>query len=260
MHRTVLLPQPAADVPPPGDDPGMDLAAWEQQLDDITGTQSVPGRMHFLVDGVEFFPRLIDVLQSAGDSIDIRMYIFDDDDYAIKIADILKTRSRHVGVRVLLDGLGTIGAAAEESESLPADHRAPGSIFTYLESDSNIRVKSISNFALTGDHSKSIIIDKQIGFIGGMNIGREYRYDWHDMMVELEGPVLEILREDFFRAWIRERFLGDLQLMLRRFRPAVREAREDDYPVRVLFTRPADSQIYRAQVAAIRNDVPLLVR
>ncbi|MDX1697455.1 MAG: phospholipase D-like domain-containing protein, partial [Thiohalobacterales bacterium] len=44
-----------------------------------------------------------------------------------------------------------------------------------------------------------------------------------------------------------------LQLMIRRFRPAVREAREGDYPVRVLFTRPADSQIYRAQVAAIRN-------
>ena len=253
IHRTVLLPQSAEDVPPLRQAPGMDLQAWENQLDEITGTRASMGRMNYLVDGVEFFPRLIDVIQSARDSIDLRMYIFDDDDYAIKMADILRARSREVNVRVLLDGLGTIGSAIDESESLPGHHRAPVSIFSYLENDSRVNVKSISNFLLTGDHSKSIVVDEHIGFIGGMNIGREYRYDWHDMMVELEGPVVDILREDFYKAWIHERFLGDLQLMLRKFKPAGRDAQEGDYPIRVLFTRPADSQIYRAQLEAIRN-------
>lgn len=253
LHRTVLLPTQAGEPPPLEQGPGMDLQAWETRLDELTGTPASSGRMHFLVDGVEFFPRLIDVLQSAHDSIDIRMYIFDDDDYAIKMADILKARSRDVGVRVLLDGLGTIGSAMEESESLPAEHRAPTSIFDYLRKDSSIKVKSVSNFLLTGDHSKSVVVDKQIGFIGGMNIGREYRYDWHDMMIELEGPIIDILREDFFNAWVQERFLGDLQLMLRRYKPAARERQPDDYPIRVLFTRPMDSQIYRAQLAAIRR-------
>lgn len=253
LHRTVLLPQRTEHVPPLSKAPGMDLPAWERRLDEITGTQASTGRMSYLVDGVEFFPRLIDVMQSARESIDIRMYIFDDDDYAIKLADILRARSREVGIRVLLDGLGTIGSSMEEAESLPARHRAPASIFDYLRKDSRIKVKSISNFWLTGDHSKSIVVDKHIGFIGGMNFGREYRYDWHDMMIELEGPVVDILREDFFRAWVHERFLGDLQLMLRKYKPAGRDTQAGDYPVRVLFTRPMDSQIYRAQLAAIRN-------
>ncbi|MBT8116505.1 MAG: phosphatidylserine/phosphatidylglycerophosphate/cardiolipin synthase family protein [Gammaproteobacteria bacterium] len=253
IHKTVLLPQRTEDVPPPGNAPGMDLQAWENRLDEITGTTASAGRIKYLVDGVEYFPRLIDVIQSAEHSIDLRMYIFDDDDYAIKIADILRTRSHDVKIRVLLDGLGTISSAAEESESLPAEHQAPPSIFHYLEENSGIRVKSVSNFWLTGDHSKSIVVDNHIGFIGGMNIGREYRYDWHDMMVELEGTVVDVLSEDFFNAWVHESFLGDLQLMMRRYKPAGRDTQEGDYPIRVLFTRPADSQIYRAQLAAIRN-------
>ena len=253
IHKTVLLPQRTGDVPPPGNAPGMDLQAWENQLDEITGTTTSAGRISYLVDGAEFFPRLIDVIQSARHSIDLRMYIFDDDDYAIKIADILKARSGEVKIRVLLDGLGTIGSATQESESLPQEHRAPPSITHYLEEGSGIRVKTVSNFWLTGDHSKSIVVDDNIGFIGGMNIGREYRYDWHDMMVELEGPVVDSLREDFFNAWVHESFFGDLQLLMRRYKPAGTNPREGDYPIRVLFTRPADSQIYRAQLAAIRN-------
>jgi len=253
IHKTVLLPQRTEDVPPPGNAPGMDLQAWESELDEITGTTASAGRINYLVDGTEFFPRLIDVIQSARHSIDLRMYIFDDDDYAIKIADILKARSAEVKIRVLLDGLGTIGSATQESESLPQEHRAPPSIYHYLEEGSGIRVKTVSNFWLTGDHSKSIVVDNHIGFIGGMNIGREYRYHWHDMMVELEGPVVDSLREDFFNAWVHESFLGDLKLLMRRYKPAGVDTREGDYPIRVLFTRPADSQIYRAQLAAIRN-------
>lgn len=253
IHRTVLLPQYREDIPPLKSDPGMDLEAWENQLDQITGTTASMGRMNFLVDGVEFFPRLIDVIQSARESIDIRMYIFDDDDYAIKIADILKRHSGEVDIKVLLDGLGTIGSAIQESESLPVQHKAPPSIFQYLEKDSSIKVRSTSNFWLTGDHSKSIVVDNNIGFIGGMNIGREYRYDWHDMMIELEGPVLDILSEDFFKAWVHEGFLGDLQVMMRQYKSAGRDAQQGDYPIRVLFSKPADPQIYRAQLAAIRN-------
>jgi phosphatidylserine/phosphatidylglycerophosphate/cardiolipin synthase-like enzyme len=37
----------------------------------------------------------------------------------------------------------------------------------------------------TGDHTKTTIIDEKIAFVGGMNIGREYRYDWHDLMMEV---------------------------------------------------------------------------
>jgi phosphatidylserine/phosphatidylglycerophosphate/cardiolipin synthase-like enzyme len=46
----------------------------------------------------------------------------------------------------------------------------------------------------TGDHTKTTIIDKIITFVGGMNIGREYRYDRHDMMMEVTDPVVDRLQ------------------------------------------------------------------
>ena len=34
-----------------------------------------------------------------------------------------------------------------------------------------------------------------------MNIGREYRYVWHDLMIELRGPVVDELSNEFNKAW-----------------------------------------------------------
>jgi cardiolipin synthase len=65
--------------------------------------------------------------------------------------------------------------------------------------------------------------------------------------------VLDILSEDFFKAWVQEGLLGDLQVMMRQYKSAGRDAQQGDYPIRVLFSKPADPQIYRAQLAAIRN-------
>ena len=63
---------------------------------------------------------------------------------------------------------------------------------------------------LTGDHVKTAIIDKEIAFTGGMNIAREYRYDWHDLMTELRGPVVGVLQYEFEKAWAHAGFFGDL--------------------------------------------------
>ncbi len=44
-------------------------------------------------------------------------------------------------------------------------------------------VRATTNPWFTADHTKTIIIDSNTAFIGGMNIGREYRYEWHDLMM-----------------------------------------------------------------------------
>jgi hypothetical protein len=33
------------------------------------------------------------------------------------------------------------------------------------------------------------LVDRKYVLLGGMNLGREYRYEWHNAMVELEGPL-----------------------------------------------------------------------
>ncbi|MEN8108428.1 MAG: phosphatidylserine/phosphatidylglycerophosphate/cardiolipin synthase family protein [Pseudomonadota bacterium] len=105
----------------------------------------------------------------------------------------------------------------------------------------------------SGDHTKTIIVDDEIAFLGGMNIGREYRYDWHDMMVEIEGPIVNEISEEFHRAWVSSGFLGDLQKLFYRDKVAPVPAGEANYPMRLLYTQPGDSQILRAQIAATRQ-------
>jgi cardiolipin synthase len=241
-------------VPPVSSLPGMDLGAWEAGLDEMTGRQSSRGTMRFLVDGQEFFTRFIDAVTRAESSISLRTYIFDNDDYAVRIGDLLKRRSNEgIDVRILLDGLGTIVSTIEKQPTLPAGHRGPSSVRRFLEHESEIDVRQTVNPWLTGDHVKTAIIDEKLAFTGGMNIAREYRYDWHDLMTELRGPIVDVLQYEFEKAWAHAGFFGDLGYA------AVRLGREPDnaddvgYPIRALFTRADDPEIFRAQREAIRG-------
>ena len=170
------------------------------------------------------------------------------------IGELLKRRSNEgVDVRVLLDGLGTIISTIEKQATLPEDHRGPASVRRFLERDSGIEVRQAVNPWLTGDHVKTAIIDSQLAFTGGMNIAREYRYDWHDLMTELSGPVVDVLQYEFEKAWAHAGLFGDLNYLAARLRPKPDGADAIGYPIRVLFTRPHDHEIFRAQREAVRN-------
>jgi len=232
--------------------PGMDLEQWERDLDRIGGVAS-RGMIDFLIDGDEYFPRMIGAVESAQSSVDIRTYIFDNDDYAVQVADLLKSRSEDVKIKVLLDGIGAVLGTQADSESLPADHLPPVSMTTYLRNGSDLRVRTGGNPWLTGDHTKTTIVDGQQAFVGGMNIGREYRYEWHDMMMEVTGPIVDVLQRDSDRAWARASLFGDFAVFAHAFTKPDRRADDQGYPIRVLYTQDHNSGIYRAQLGAIRR-------
>lgn len=243
----------SAPVPPLAAQPGMDLHAWEQALDRITGTTPSSGSLEFLVDGQEYFPALIESLENARESIQLRTYIFDNDDFAVGIADMLKACSREVDVKVMVDGIGTLTGGLAIPESMPASFEPPASIMEYLRSDSDVEARTLTNPWFSGDHSKITIIDRDVAYLGGMNIGREYRYDWHDLMVKVEGNVIEELARDSDIAWAKSGMLGELAAFFRYFDNPPSRQSNDGYAVRVLYTRAQQSQIYEAQLAAIRR-------
>jgi len=233
--------------------PAMNLEVWEQELDEITGIKSSRGEIEFLIDGDEYFSRLEEAFNKAEDTIDIRTYIFDNDDVGLEFADILKHKSAQLDVKILIDGLGDLVATHTDSESMPTDVKLPSSITDYLKHDSKVRVRVQSNPWFTGDHVKTTIIDDNLAFVGGMNIGREYRYDWHDMMMEVSGPVVKQLQFEFDKTWAKSGVLGDLALMTRSLRGYKREPGQSGYPIRVLTTSIQNSEIHRTQIAAIRS-------
>ena len=233
--------------------PTMDLAQWEQYLDGQLQRPASRGTLKFLVDGEAFFPRFVDVLSSAKESVDIRTYIFDNDDVALSIGELLKRRSREgVDVRVMFDGLGSIVASGEHSSTQPDSHRPPASIESYLKQNSQIDIREVNNPWLTGDHVKTMVIDRQLAFLGGMNIGREYRYDWHDMMIEIRGPVVDEINREFQRAWGKAGFFGDFSNLLD-FRSYDFNQIAGGYPVRLIYTKPGQQEIFAIQREAIRR-------
>jgi len=240
--------QALADAPP------MDLQLWETELDKIASHPLSSGNVDVLVDGEAYFTRFIDTVSSAEKSVQLQTYIFDNDDYAVKIGELLKRRSNEgVEVKVLLDGFGTISGTMSESGSLPDDHRPPASVRLFLESGSRVNVRQKANPWFTGDHVKSTIVDNEIAFVGGMNIGREYRYDWHDLMMEIQGPVVDIINREFQLAWGHAGPLGDLGYVIAQASPDKSSGADEGSPLRVLLTGPGNYEIYNAQLEAIRR-------
>ncbi len=250
---TLQMPALRGEIPEPANTPSMDMNAFEAKLDAVTNTERDIGRIKFLVDGDQYFDRLTSAIDGAKDSVDIRTYIFDNDDYAVEIANRLKDRSEDVRIRIMLDGLGNMMAQQADADSMPIEHKAPLSMVTYIQDESDVQVRNISNPWFTGDHTKTTIIDKKLAFVGGMNIGREYRYDWHDMMMEVSGPVVDKLQYESDKAWARAGPFGDFANFFAFMKGKKQHADEDGYPVRVLQTRNFDSDIHKAQILAIQS-------
>ncbi|MDX1517678.1 MAG: phosphatidylserine/phosphatidylglycerophosphate/cardiolipin synthase family protein [Woeseiaceae bacterium] len=252
--NTVAMPSLDGRIPETVATPPMDRDAWEAMLDRVTGTRQTRGTIRFLVGGEAYFARLIDAIRNAESTIDIRTYIFDNDDYAVAVAQQLMQRARDdVRVRVMFDTLGNLQAMQVDPDTLPRDHRPPLSMALYLQQQSGVRVRTTANPWLVGDHTKTTIIDRQVAFIGGMNIGREYRYDWHDLMVEVRGAIVGELQYESDKAWSRAGPLGDVAGLFTLLRGRPHGDEDFGYPVRVLQTRNFDSDIYKAQIAAIQN-------
>lgn len=258
VHRTALgtVRFPALEqepIPDLGYATSMDLVEWEHDLDRISGRRQMQGTIEFLIDGEEYFHRMLRAVSTAEKSIDIRTYIFDNDDFALEVADVLKAKSRDVAVRVLVDAFGNMVATQADPETLPEGFEGPLLMGQYLEQDSRVKFRSRAIPWTAGDHTKTTIIDRKLAFVGGMNIGREYRFEWHDLMMEVTGPVVDHLQYDTDKAWANASLFGNLAKFLQILDGPDRDADSHGYPLRVLYTSHHDSEIYRAQLEAIRR-------
>ncbi|MBM3882412.1 MAG: phosphatidylserine/phosphatidylglycerophosphate/cardiolipin synthase family protein [Verrucomicrobia bacterium] len=251
------LESPRADLPPLASGAGMDLEAWEEDLDRMVSSRRYAGQVELLIDGDAFFPDLLAHVAAAQRSIDVLVYIFDNDDYAVQIAEVLKARSHEVRVRVLMDEMGSFFAArSPPSTPPPPGFRPPADIKSFLRAGSEVLVRTATNPWLTADHRKCIVIDGRVAYLGGMNLGREYRSEWHDLMVRLTGPITGRVRADFAKAWAHAGPLGDLAYAWAALFGPVRISRVEPpkaIDIRPLYTQTGRTDIYLAQLRAIQR-------
>lgn len=237
----------------------MDLTDFNKWLDKHISKQNYKASVTLLIDGQEFFPHFMLAMQRAQESIFTSVYIFMADPYGLSIADVMKKRAAEgVDVRVVVDELNTVLNSGKNPELKPAeDFVMPKYITSYIRKNSRAKARTHLNPWSTFDHSKVYIVDRKLAYTGGMNIGEEYRYTWHDMMVALEGPVVGRLVKNFYQNWSFTGWGGDWAAGYRKlFSKKMREvnrAAPGMIDVRLMYTKPNDSEIFDAQREAIRR-------
>ena len=241
-------------TPAPSERPGS--AEFERMLDRNKIPPAESGKLTWLVDGKRFFPALDRELAAAKESMDLQVYIFDNDDIAVRYAEKLKKRSNeNLNVRVMFDDMGSSFAHTSAPETpAPRGFAPPKDMKRYLKDGSRIRVRRTLNPWLVADHSKLIVVDKKVAFIGGMNIGREYYSEWHDIMIRIEGPVVSSFQRDFNRTWRKAGPGGDLALFRKPRHVTDVVPVSGEIPLRILRTDPAEGryEVMKTTLIAIR--------
>jgi cardiolipin synthase len=150
--------------------------------------------------GTEKFGRLKTDLAAARRFIHIQYFIWEDDELTDALIEILRERLiAGVQVRVLYDFVGSIPWSKKKLNTLvPLGGQVAGDVTDLPKL--NYR-----------DHRKIVVIDGEIGYTGGFNVGQEYidggkRYDrWRDTHLRLTGQIVGELEALFARRWYEKR-------------------------------------------------------
>ena len=164
-------------------------------------------RLKLLRDGREAYPVMLDAIEKAESSVFLEVYTIRDDFVGRRFAEALARKAREgLDVRLVYDAIGSAGLSED-----------------FLGPMNRAGVKTVAfhpvapwrrDWALNKrDHRKLLVADGARGFLGGINISREYApseeggENWRDTHVEICGPVAGALRDMF--AWTLRHATGE---------------------------------------------------
>lgn len=152
-------------------------------------------------DGKLFFNELLESLKKAKKSINIEFYIFKNDDIGTKILNVLEEKSKEgVEVRLLYDSVGSRSLNRNVLNKLINEGGKVGEFFPSWLKFININM----NFR---NHRKIVVIDNNVGFVGGFNVGDEYLGKdskfgyWRDTHIKFTGSAVNDLNLRFLADW-----------------------------------------------------------
>jgi phosphatidylserine/phosphatidylglycerophosphate/cardiolipin synthase-like enzyme len=159
-------------------------------------------RVSLMVDGECFFPQMLEAIEQAHSSLRLEFYMVSSGKILDRFIQALTDAVlRGVDVRLLIDGFGGRHLARADRERLRA-----GGVQLVLYNPLQLS-KWTRNFAR--DHRKLLLVDEHKAFIGGAGLADEYWLSqrtgcpWHEIMCEVQGPVVEDLACLFNRLWLR---------------------------------------------------------
>src|SRR5690625_389334 len=169
-------------------EPYKDLYYLHLRNNDAILTQA--NNVDIFIDGTDKFTALLEDLRTAKNHIHLLYYIIRHDQLGTKIADILIDKAREgVEVRMLYDDMGSRSLSRRFIRRLRRAGVEVVSFFPPKIPKVNLKI----NFR---NHRKLAIIDGEVGYIGGFNIGDEYLGKdqkfgyWRDTHLRIHGNAV----------------------------------------------------------------------
>ena len=158
-------------------------------------------KISFYSSGKDKFEELFLVIQKAKHHIHIQYYIYMDDEIGCQLRDLLIEKAKEgVEVRLLYDDVGSWKAKNRFFKDIEKNGVLVTSFlkvaFPVLTSRVNYR-----------NHRKVVIVDGEVGFMGGMNVANRYVNGlsegriWRDSHFKLEGNAVHGLQSSFIIDW-----------------------------------------------------------
>ncbi|MBU3852047.1 MAG: cardiolipin synthase [Candidatus Paralactobacillus gallistercoris] len=157
--------------------------------------------VEIITDGHQKFKMLFRDLRAAKSSIHIEYYTIYNDRIGNQLMDILKQKAAEgVEVNVIYDAWGSQGATKKWWSQLEA---VGGHVEAFFSSK-----HSLSDFRLNyRDHRKIVVVDGEIGYVGGFNVGDQYlgrlpKFGyWRDTHLRILGEAVASLQIRFTMDW-----------------------------------------------------------
>ncbi len=209
-----------------------------RMLSKLVSPKNQPGftrrnSIRLLVDAKETFPEILKALEKAREYIIFQFYVVRADATGKLFFDVLIRKARQgIKVTFMNDAIGVVIPKNIMNDLI----RAGVNIGVFNQSTKKGKLQV--NFR---NHRKIVIVDGEVAFLGGLNIGDEYQGltsrfgPWRDTAVRLEGPSVIAAQLSAAKDWycIHERPLKANW----KIKPS-----QEDASVMVLHSGPADEK------------------
>ncbi len=175
------------------------------QVNYIYNTNKLPiyksPNLQYLKSGEEYFESILKDIANAREYIFIQYFTISEGSMWNRLFDILKQKSlENVKIYIIVDGMGNQG-------KFPKDFKQKLEKFEIKFYIFNSSLISINEYLNYRSHRKIVVIDGNIAYTGGVNIGDEYinldkRYGhWKDSGIKILGSAVTSYIIMFIRMW-----------------------------------------------------------
>lgn len=152
-------------------------------------------------DGEEKFAALREAIRSAKHHVHIEYFIIRNDELGRSIVQLLAEKAKEgVEVRAIFDAAGTF--RIRKKKFFGPITKAGGDVRIFFP----LKIPFLNTRLHFRNHRKILVVDGNLGFIGGFNIGDEYLGKgemgyWRDTHLKIEGAAVASLQRRFVMDW-----------------------------------------------------------